>query len=194
MIKKDNTQKKAKKDIFYYTLFMSKLIIVCGLTASGKTTFAAELSKQLKISCIHKDSIKERLYEILKYSTLEQSKELGAQSMQLLYALTEEQIVNNVDIILEAPFTYEEDYKIFADWINKYHVQIYTIICSVSESERQIRYRNRPRHAAHHDYERRDLEIFQHDQEVYKNIPGKKIQITTDQPTLILVQKAIKEM
>jgi adenylate kinase family enzyme len=40
---------------------MSKVIIVCGLPGSGKTTLSRELSKRLGIVCLHKDSIKEKL-------------------------------------------------------------------------------------------------------------------------------------
>jgi len=92
---------------------MQKLIIVCGLPGSGKTTLAKELSRKLKITCIHKDSIKENLYEILELSTLEDSKRIGGQSIQLLYKLTEEQLENGLDLIIEAPFYFEEDYEIF---------------------------------------------------------------------------------
>ena len=42
---------------------MTKLIIICGLPGSGKTTLASELSKQTGIVCLHKDSIKEKLFE-----------------------------------------------------------------------------------------------------------------------------------
>ena len=71
---------------------MQKLIIVCGLPASGKTTIASALSKDLKIACLHKDSIKENLYEIMEMETLEDSKKVGLYSIMLQFRLAEEML------------------------------------------------------------------------------------------------------
>lgn len=168
---------------------MSKLIIVCGLPGSGKTTLAKELSKQLNIACLHKDALKENLYEILKLSTLEDSKRIGNQSVQLLLRLAEEQIANKADLIIEAPFTFQEDYTLFQNWIDQYKIDLYSVICNISAEERKDRFVNRPRHSSHHDQERIESATFNEDTEVYNTIPGKQIKVTTDQPVGILAKK-----
>lgn len=173
---------------------MSKLIIVCGLTGSGKTTFAKALSKQLNIICLHKDSLKEDLYKSLELSTLEHSKKLGEISIDLLYGLVEEQIANDVDVILEAPLIFKEDYKIFEQWTKSYEVEVYVLICGIDESQRLIRFMSRERHTAHHDLERGMKATVKFDPKTYHLIPGKKIEITTNKPPEVLAKEVIREL
>lgn len=169
---------------------MSKVIIVCGLSGSGKTTLATELSKQTNIVCLHKDSIKESLYDHTNASSLEDSRRLGQLSIKLMIDLAEQLVVNNVDVILEAPFNYSEDYKIFEQWIGRYGASIYSIICTTSEAEMKLRFDSRPRHNAHHDLERTYV---QKDEAVYDNLPGQTFKITTDRPSETLVGEVIEK-
>ena len=175
---------------------MSKLIVVCGLPGSGKTTLAKALSKRLNIACLHKDSLKENLFEILQLTTLEDSKRIGAQSFELLMRLTEEQIANGADLVIESPFTFSDDYSTFQKWINAYNVNVYAVICSISYEERRRRFLTRDRHHSHHDGERfaANPSMFEGDRGVHENMPGKKIRIITDQPTHISVEKVIEEI
>ncbi len=173
------------KDNIY--LNMPKLIVVCGFTASGKTTLANELSKRLNIVCLHKDSIKEQLYDHRQLSTLDHSKDLGAEAIKLLLSLAEEQLAHDTDVIIEAPFTYLEDYSIFREWINNYNAKFFAIICSIPDAERQRRFEQRDRHPAHHDDER----IFKTQLDIYDQLPDKKIRITTDKDTSTLVTELI---
>jgi predicted kinase len=168
---------------------VQKLIIVCGLPGSGKTTLAKALSKKLNTTCLHKDSIKESLYEILELSTLEDSKKLGLQSIKLLYKLAKEQLANNTDLIIEAPFYFEEDYKMFSDWAMKYKLNIYSVVCRIHKEERQKRFRERKRHKGHHDSERNmDKPI---SDKVYNKLPGEIIKVQTNKPPAKLVDELI---
>jgi 2-phosphoglycerate kinase len=171
---------------------MSKIIIVCGLPGSGKTTLASELSKQLNIVCIHKDSIKEALYEVQNCSTLDDSKRLGLQSVKLLLKLAEEHIKRNVDIIIESPFNFPEDYPLFESWIKNYGVVVFSVICFIDQKERAKRFQERERHISHHDAER----IIDHLKKEfdYKDIPGKQIRVATDKPIGNLVKDIISEI
>lgn len=166
---------------------MKKLIIVCGLSGTGKTTLARELSRKLSIPVLHKDSIKEALYEIQGCSTLEDSIKVGLHSIQLLYKLAEEQLNNGLDLIIEAPFYFEEDYKIFRSWEKKYKLKIFSIICKIDEKERTKRFAERKRHKGHHDNER---DLSDNSKElVYKKLPGKHIEVKTERSPAKLVKK-----
>lgn len=169
---------------------MSKLIIVCGAPGSGKTTLARELSKKLGIVCLHKDSIKEQLYESMKMTSLEDSKKIGKPSVDIMLRLAKEQIKNGVDIIIESPFYFEEDYDLFRFWQEKYNLDIYSVACSIDEKTRQKRFSKRGRHQAHHDTER-DFKIVDYD---YSSIPEEQIFIKTNAPTEKLVDEIVKKI
>lgn len=169
-----------------------KLIIVCGLPGSGKTTLAKKLSEKMGVACLHKDSIKESLYDIFEMKTLEDSKRLGTQSIKLLFKLTEEQLTQGVDLILEAPFNFPEDYKIFNEWQLKYRIDLYSVICSINSKTREGRISNRPRHKAHHDDERGDF--LMNVKCNYKDIPGKQVRVITDKAVATLTNIVIAQL
>ncbi len=130
---------------------MNRLFIVCGSSGSGKTTLAMALAKKLNIALISKDSIKEVLYHELDMKTLDESKKAGNISMQILESLTEEQLSNKANLIIEAPFIFEGNIDLFTKWGNKYQPKIYIIHCKANEEELKNRFMSRPRHHSHHD-------------------------------------------
>lgn len=178
---------------------MSKLIIVCGFPGAGKTTLAELLSKKLNIVCLHKDDIKEELYEILGGSSLEDSKRIGRQSIELLLQLTERQLQRGIDIIIEAPFAIVDDHEVFKRWQEKYKIEIYSVVCLLSDEERRKRCETRERHHSHHDPER--VEPSEHspgvayiDQDIYNQLPGNVIQIETTKSPEKLLELVLKKI
>lgn len=152
---------------------MTKLIIICGLPGTGKTTLANELSKNLKIFCLHKDSVKESLYDSLKMKSLEDSKILGYPSVKTILDLAEENIARGVDVIIESPFNFENDREVFEEFKSKYSVEIYTIILELETAERKQRFLERERHVSHHD-EQRERQ-YEEVESNYEHMPEPKI-------------------
>lgn len=174
---------------------MTKLIIVCGLPGSGKTTLARELSKKLRIPCICKDDIKEKLYESMKLSTLDDSKRIGKPSIDVMLYLAEQQLINKIDVIIESPFNFSEDYPLFEVLVEKYNLDLYSIICSIDFNKRKERFLTRERHSAHHDNQR----ILDHLPESkteydYASMPGKQIRIITNKKANELVRGIVREI
>lgn len=172
---------------------MPKLIIVCGLPGSGKTVLADEISKRTGIACLHKDSIKEKLFEGLALSTLEDSKRIGKPSVDVMLYLAEQQIANGVDVIIEAPFNFPEDYQTFNDWALRYGVELYSVICSIDSEERKRRVETRERHGAHFDGSRTQ-DFFPEKEYDYVAAPGRQIRILTDRSLPELAKKVISQL
>lgn len=169
---------------------MNKLIIICGLPGTGKTTLANELSKKLKIFCLHKDTVKESLYSSLQMSTLENSKEIGWPSVKIILDLARENLKLGMDVILESTFNFYEDVHIFKEWEEEFGIKIFTFVLEIGKEERKLRFENRERDRAHHDNER--TREFGEKECDYQFMPGKKIFLKTNQSVEKLVEKSIE--
>jgi predicted kinase len=165
---------------------MGRLIIVCGLPGSGKTTLAEALSKKLGIVCLHKDSIKENLYALMRMQTLEDSKKVGRYSSALLLRLAEEQVSRGVNVIIESPFNFPEDYPLFSSWMERYGVKVYSVICSVDKKMREERFFGRDRDVSHHADGINFADTYD-----YKEIPGKQIRLETVSSVDDLVENVV---
>jgi predicted kinase len=84
---------------------MPLLLIVCGRPATGKTTLARALASALRLPLIHKDGLKERLYDTLGARDRAESRRLGAASIHLQRAIAAELLRAGVSVILESNFS-----------------------------------------------------------------------------------------
>lgn len=171
---------------------MSRVIIFCGLPASGKTTLAKEISKQLDIFCLHKDALKERMYTLLDGNSIEDSQRYGRCVIKMILSLAEDSIKNGVDVILESPFNHPDNPKRFQEWLEQYDIDLRIVVCIIDEEKRRQRYETRVRHPGHHDKERLNQYPFNGSEFDYGQMPGKKLILNTEEPLENCVKEVLK--
>ena len=87
---------------------MSKLILISGDLASGKSSLADSLSLRLNIPCFKKDEIKEHYVDKYGFKNREENRALSVKAVQFMIDALKRFLANNQDIILEANFRQHE--------------------------------------------------------------------------------------
>lgn len=80
------------------------IILISGMPGTGKTSFAAYLSKQLRFPMISKDKIKEHLYDTLGFQNREEKVALGVAAMEVMYHFAGATLEVGQSVILENNF------------------------------------------------------------------------------------------
>ena len=85
------------------------LIVVNGLSGTGKTGLAKRLAADLGLPCIGNDQLKEVLFDTVGWSDLEWSKQLQKASSSLLWSVTESVLEAGHSIMIENAFDHGID-------------------------------------------------------------------------------------
>lgn len=83
---------------------MATLIIVSGPSASGKSTLADRLAADLHLPVIHRDRIKEAMFDALGHSDRQQSKKFGVAAALVLIRELEDILGVGASCIVEGKF------------------------------------------------------------------------------------------
>lgn len=80
------------------------LIIITGLPCTGKTTLGEDLARSLRLPFLHKDGIKELLFDTIGWQDRPWSRRLSAASYGLLFYLAQTLLTAGRSLIVEANF------------------------------------------------------------------------------------------
>ncbi len=130
------------------------IILVSGPSGVGKTTLAKNISNQINVPVLHKDHIKEILFDTLGSDDLETTKSFRAVSWRLFYAIAEELIAKDCSVILEGNYKASIDEKTIANFVDKYQVNIVQVLCTADIDVLVKRFFgriNNERHPGHND-------------------------------------------
>lgn len=86
-----------------------QLILITGLPCTGKTYIGKQIAAHFALPYLHKDGIKERLFDTLGWSDRAWSKKLGAASYSLLFYFAEVLLEAGQSYVLESNFSAERD-------------------------------------------------------------------------------------
>ena len=132
------------------------LILVSGPPASGKSYLARQLSKRLGVPAIHKDALKETLFDTLGTGDREWSRRLGAASWAILFDLVDGQLAAGRTIIAESNF-YPEDRQRIQELQAQHGTRVVEVNCTAPPEMLRSRYLERSRakdcHIGHGDDE-----------------------------------------
>lgn len=119
-----------------------RLIIITGAPASGKSSIAEQVGKDLDIQVISKDGFKIQLFESYGFTSHAEKKQLSIRGEAMMYNAIVESITNGTDLIVDNNFkNYKEIRRILND--AKKEVVIKCVYCVADYSILAQRYNDR---------------------------------------------------
>ena len=167
------------------------LIIITGAPGTGKTTLGRRIAGAFALPFVHKDGIKETLFDSLGWKDRAWSNELGAAAMEILFYLVEVQLRAGRSVVVEGNFYPEFHTPRFAALQERYSFTHFQILCTTDAQALAERYQRRAtsgeRHPGHLDQELiRELDPFRvQDRHGLLGIGGRALEVDTSDFTMI---------
>ena len=168
-------------------------VVVSGPPASGKSTLAPVLARELHLPLVAKDTIKDALMAHLPVPDVEASKQLGRAAVAAMLAVAAE---STVGAVIESNFYRSVAIETLAGLPG----QVVEVFCRCDHVIARERYRSRAgrRHAGHFDAVRTDDELWNDD--IAKPVGGAwpVLEVDTNMPVevdtlLLLIRKAVEK-
>lgn len=132
------------------------VILVNGISATGKTTIATQLARHIALPYFSKDKIKETLFDELGYSDYTWAHKLSGVTHKLLNPVLEELLKTNTGFIMEANFNPQFDAEKYQRWQKDCNAQLIQVLCHAEGETVWNRFKERvdsgQRHPGHNDH------------------------------------------
>lgn len=133
------------------------VIIISGSPGTGKTTLSKHVAQILHVPVIHRDAIKETIFDSLGWSDRAWSKKTGITSYRLLYYFLEVLLQTRCHFMVESNFSATFDTPQFMKLQQLYPYNALQIVCHTDLPVLVERLRHRSqtaeRHPGHSDHE-----------------------------------------
>lgn len=173
---------------------MSKtlLIIVTGAPCTGKTTLAQRIAREFGLPLVHRDGIKETLFDSLGWKDRRWSRKLGAASVDLLYHFMEVLLRAGQSCVVESNFYRRFAEEELLDPKRRCPFEIFQILCKAKGEVLLQRFKQRsesgerhPGHVDHLTYEEIGSSLLQGDRWRMLNIGGRAVEVDTTDFALV---------
>jgi predicted kinase len=129
------------------------LVIVTGPPASGKTTLGRSLAARLGMPFLHKDGLKETLFDALGWSDRDWSRRLGGATYELLFHVLEMELAAGRSLVVESNFDSQRASPRFLGLKKRYGFRPVQVCCVTDSAVLLERFRTRAatdeRHPGH---------------------------------------------
>lgn len=163
------------------------LVLITGHPASGKSTLADRLGKDLHFTVLHRDAFKETLFESLGIPSPQAVGAYGKASYALLHLAAAAMMATHSPLIIDANYSVHPGRDEVAALTHAYGYQTVEVVLSAPEAVLATRFQNRikrgERHPGHRDDERL-MELLERIRTPYVplDLPGPHFPIDTSQP------------
>jgi len=131
------------------------LIVVTGLPCTGKTHLARRIAGEFRLPLIHKDGIKEILFDSLGWSDRAWSRKLSQASYSLIYYFLDAQLAAGYSLVVESNFDPQRDTPKLRDLLRAYACRAVQVQCVTQGETLWQRFKTRAesgqRHPGHVD-------------------------------------------
>ncbi|HKT71554.1 MAG TPA: AAA family ATPase [Steroidobacteraceae bacterium] len=132
-------------------MLATRLLIVTGLPATGKTTVAAMLAGRYGCALLAKDTIKESLLDTLSHGDVAWSRKLSDAAYAVTFSLARTFLASAVSVIVEGNFRAEHAAPLERLVSSSLpDLRVGQILCAVDEEQRLARLRARTHDPARH--------------------------------------------
>lgn len=108
---------------------MPNLIIILGVSASGKTSISKSIANKTGLPLVSRDCIKEIIFDEAGWKDRKWSMTVGRAGFSIVDYIVEEQLKNGNSLIVESPFNPQFENAKFQKWQKLYNVNIVQILC-----------------------------------------------------------------